>query len=91
MPEWTDRDIKLMADDIVDGAKPILPKPFPPPVMFYCSFCGKSNSAALKLVAGSNAFICNECVVMCYEIIGEETVLATRQKWEQTDASETQG
>ena len=37
-----------------------------------CSFCGKSQEAAKKLVAGPGVFICDECVGLCNEIIGDE-------------------
>src|SRR5215510_1860598 len=38
----------------------------------YCSFCGKSESASRKLIAGATVHICNECVELCMDIIGEE-------------------
>jgi hypothetical protein len=38
-----------------------------------CSFCGKTNLDVEKIVAGTNAFICNECVAMCHEIVSYET------------------
>ena len=31
----------------------------------YCSFCGKSQHQVRKIVAGDNAFICDECVIDC--------------------------
>jgi ATP-dependent Clp protease ATP-binding subunit ClpX len=31
----------------------------------YCSFCGKSQHAVEKLIAGPAVFICNECVAEC--------------------------
>lgn len=38
-----------------------------------CSFCGKSQQQVRKLIAGPNgAFICDECVEICTEIIEEE-------------------
>lgn len=38
-----------------------------------CSFCGKSQKQVRKLIAGPNgAFICDECIDICYEIIEEE-------------------
>ena len=38
-----------------------------------CSFCGKTQSQVRKLIAGPNgAFICDECVDICSEIIDEE-------------------
>jgi ATP-dependent Clp protease ATP-binding subunit ClpX len=38
-----------------------------------CSFCGKTEDQVRKLIAGPNgAFICDECVEICAEIIEEE-------------------
>ena len=38
-----------------------------------CSFCGKTQAQVRKLIAGPNgAFICDECVEVCSEIIEEE-------------------
>ena len=37
-----------------------------------CSFCAKSQSDVVKLVAGPGAFICNECIDLCNQIITEE-------------------
>lgn len=38
-----------------------------------CSFCGKSQDQVRKLIAGPNgAYICDECVDICAEIIDEE-------------------
>ena len=41
--------------------------------MFRCSFCGKPQGQVRKLIAGPNgAYICDECVDICAEIIEEE-------------------
>jgi ATP-dependent Clp protease ATP-binding subunit ClpX len=37
-----------------------------------CSFCGKSQHDVKKLIAGPSVFVCNECVLLCYDIIREE-------------------
>ena len=38
-----------------------------------CSFCGKTEDQAKKLIAGPNGtYICDECVGICSEIIEEE-------------------
>ena len=44
----------------------------------YCSFCGKSKREVNKLVAGTNACICNECIVLSNAIIQDE-------EWEISD------
>ena len=38
----------------------------------HCSFCGKTQSEVGKLIAGEDAYICNECVEIAQEIIREE-------------------
>ena len=43
--------------------------------VFRCSFCGKSQDQVHKLIAGPNgAYICDECVDICAEIIEEEMI-----------------
>jgi len=37
-----------------------------------CSFCGKAESATLRLIAGPGVYICVECVRLCNEILAEE-------------------
>jgi len=41
-------------------------------MMVFCSFCGKNQDEVQKIIAGNNAFICNECVELAQEIIREE-------------------
>lgn len=36
-----------------------------------CSFCGKAWSEVVKLIAGASAYICNECIGICNEILDE--------------------
>ncbi len=38
----------------------------------YCSFCGKSQHEVRKLIAGPTVFICDQCVVLCTDLILEE-------------------
>ena len=40
-----------------------------------CSFCGKSQDQVAKLIAGPGAFICNECVELCNEIIDDDNLV----------------
>jgi DNA-binding transcriptional MerR regulator len=45
---------------------------------YQCSFCGKANAEVRRMIAGPNgAFICNECVEKCNEIIAKEEVKAS--------------
>lgn len=37
-----------------------------------CSFCNKTQEQVRKLIAGPGAFICDECIGICSEIIAEE-------------------
>jgi ATP-dependent protease Clp ATPase subunit len=36
---------------------------------FHCSFCGKRRREVIKLISGPRIFICNECVVLCRDIL----------------------
>lgn len=41
---------------------------------YQCSFCGKAQNQVQRLIAGPDrAFICNECVTLCSQIIAEES------------------
>lgn len=42
-----------------------------------CSFCGKDSSQVKRIIAGPNAYICNECVDLCHDIIAQETNSST--------------
>ena len=37
-----------------------------------CSFCGKSQDAVERIIAGPNVFICNECIKVCSNILDEQ-------------------
>jgi len=37
-----------------------------------CSFCGKPQNQVKKLIAGTHAYICDECVGLCNDIIEQE-------------------
>ncbi len=37
-----------------------------------CSFCGKTQNQARRIIAGPNVYICDECVDLCKDIIAEE-------------------
>ena len=40
-----------------------------------CSFCGKTQDQVNRLISGPNgAFICDECIDICAEILEEEGV-----------------
>ena len=39
------------------------------PKLRRCSFCGKTSDQVRRMVAGPNAQICNECILLCQEII----------------------
>jgi len=44
----------------------------------HCSFCGKTQHEVKKLIAGPSVYICNECIVLCNEIIREEDTAPTQ-------------
>ena len=37
-----------------------------------CSFCGRSQSQVEKIIKGPSVHICNECIKLCNEVLGEE-------------------
>lgn len=37
-----------------------------------CSFCGKPHTDVVKLIAGPGIYICDDCVVICCEILAKE-------------------
>ena len=37
-----------------------------------CNFCGKTEAQVERIIAGRNAYICNECVELCSSIINED-------------------
>lgn len=39
-----------------------------------CSFCGKDSSQVNRIIAGPDAYICNECIDLCSEIIDHEAM-----------------
>ena len=51
-----------------DDFNPRMPKPK------RCSFCGKSSEQVMRMVAGPNVQICNECIMLCQEIISDDLV-----------------
>ncbi|MCD6250108.1 MAG: ATP-dependent Clp protease ATP-binding subunit ClpX [candidate division Zixibacteria bacterium] len=47
-------------------------KPKKPKLRQRCSFCGKSHSEVKRLFSGHEALICNECVVLCGDMLQTE-------------------
>lgn len=41
-----------------------------------CDFCGKSQREVKKLIAGPDAFICDGCIELCYEILADDKAKA---------------
>ncbi len=41
-----------------------------------CSFCGKTQAQAGRLIAGNGAYICDECINLCMSIIADDEELA---------------
>ncbi len=42
------------------------------PKLKRCSFCGKTSDQVRRMVAGPNVQICNECILLCQEIISDD-------------------
>ena len=43
-----------------------------PKNLTFCSFCGKSHSEVTKLISGPGVFICDQCVLVCKNILDKE-------------------
>ncbi len=52
-----------------------------------CSFCGKSEALVHKLIEGPDAYICDECVELCRNLIAESSVSNIKDS---TDNKETE-
>ena len=37
-----------------------------------CSFCGKTQDQVRRIIAGPGAYICNECIALCQEIVADD-------------------
>lgn len=51
----------------------------------YCSFCGKRESEVENLIAGTDASICNECVVACGYLVEQESADKSQDGADNTD------
>jgi len=51
---------------MTDDMNPRIPK------LKRCSFCGKTSEQVRRLVAGPNVHICDECIMLCQEIINDD-------------------
>lgn len=40
--------------------------------MKVCSFCGKSQDEVKRMITTTNADICDECIILCMEILIKE-------------------
>ena len=45
-----------------------------------CSFCGKTQDQVRRLIAGPNAYICDECITLCQEIMADDLELPESPK-----------
>jgi ATP-dependent Clp protease ATP-binding subunit ClpX len=45
-----------------------------------CSFCGKSHAEVKKLIAGPGVYICDNCVVLCKQVLDKELATQARKQ-----------
>src|SRR5438034_1495178 len=45
-----------------------------------CSFCGKSHAEVKKLIAGPGVYICDNCVVLCKQVLDKELATQTKKQ-----------
>lgn len=44
-----------------------------------CSFCGKSHAEVKKLIAGPGVYICDNCVILCKNVLDKEMLAETKK------------
>jgi len=42
-----------------------------------CSFCGKTHDEVKRLIAGPSVYICDECVMLCVDVVEEQASVET--------------
>ena len=45
-----------------------------------CSFCGKSHAEVRKLISGPGVYICDNCIILCKNVLDRELAVATQKK-----------
>ncbi len=45
-----------------------------------CSFCGKSHAEVKKLIAGPGVYICDNCVVLCKQVLDKELAVQAKKQ-----------
>jgi ATP-dependent Clp protease ATP-binding subunit ClpX len=45
-----------------------------------CSFCGKSHAEVKKLIAGPGVYICDNCVILCKQVLDKELASLVRKQ-----------
>jgi len=45
-----------------------------------CSFCGKSHAEVKKLIAGPGVYICDNCVLLCKQVLDKELAAPSSKK-----------
>src|SRR5438309_7087681 len=44
-----------------------------------CSFCGKSHAEVKKLIAGPGVYICDNCVLLCKQVLDKELAVQAKK------------
>lgn len=61
-----DGDPDFSMEDLIESEKSTMLEPAFKPA---CAFCGKTDAEVARLIAGPQSMICNECVMLCHEIL----------------------
>ena len=51
-----------------------------PTQLTLCSFCGKSHAEVKKLIAGPGVYICDNCVILCKQVLDKELASQTKRQ-----------
>ena len=56
-----------------------------------CSFCGKSHAEVRKLIAGPDVYICDNCIILCKNVLDREFAVSRQKAAAEVHRSQTGG
>ncbi len=57
-----------------------------PTTITLCSFCGKSHAEVKKLIQGPGVYICDNCVVLCKQVLDKELAPQAKKQKQRLDS-----
>jgi hypothetical protein len=73
-----------MPDSILTNGEIAMTTVAEPTTSVACSFCLKPSADVATMVSGPGVFICDTCVALCNEIIGNKpAIMSTTSRWKE--------